>query len=105
MNTNKKINDIFKQAQKMQEKMEKIQKDISMTNITGKSGVNLVTIIMNGNYNCKCVKINNELWNENNKQLLQDLIASAINNAVMQITKMQKKKLSLESSFINPVNK
>ncbi|VFP81591.1 YbaB/EbfC family nucleoid-associated protein [Buchnera aphidicola] len=100
MSTNEKINEIFKQAQKMQKKMEEIQKDISKTSITGKSGADLVKVIMNGNYNCKSIKINDELWNENNKILLQDLITSAINDAITQITKMQKKKLSLQSSFI-----
>ncbi|VFP79309.1 YbaB/EbfC family nucleoid-associated protein [Buchnera aphidicola] len=100
MSTNEKINEIFKQAQKMKNKIAEIQKDISNTSITGKSGADLVTVIMNGNYNCKSIKINDELWNENNKILLQDLITSAINDAIKQITKMQKKKLSLKSSFI-----
>ncbi|VFP85060.1 Nucleoid-associated protein YbaB [Buchnera aphidicola (Cinara splendens)] len=105
MYTNEKINEILKQAKNMQKKIEKIQKDINMSNVTGKSGIDLVSIVMNGNYTCKSVIISDELWNENNKKLLQDLITSAINDAVKKITKIQQKKLLLNSEFINPNNK
>ncbi|VFP86119.1 Nucleoid-associated protein YbaB [Buchnera aphidicola (Cinara pseudotaxifoliae)] len=105
MYTNEKINEILKQAKNMQKKIEKIQQDINMVNVTGKSGIDLVSIIMNGNYACKSVNISEELWNENNKKLLQDLITAAINDAVKKITKIQQKKILLNSEFINPNNK
>ncbi|MGI4816518.1 MAG: YbaB/EbfC family nucleoid-associated protein [Janthinobacterium lividum] len=105
MYTNEKINEILKQAKNMQKKIEKIQKDINMSNVTGKSGIDLISVVMNGNYTCKSVIISDELWKENNKRLLQDLITSAINDAVKKITKIQQKKLLLNSEFINPNNK
>ncbi|VFP77884.1 YbaB/EbfC family nucleoid-associated protein [Buchnera aphidicola] len=105
MFTNEKISEILKQAKNMQKKIEKIQKDINMSNVTGKSGIDLVSVIMNGNYACKSVIISDELWNEKNKTLLQDLITSAINDAVKKIKKIQQRKLLLNSEFINPNNK
>lgn len=105
MFTNEKINEIMKQAQQIQKKMEEIQKNINIEKIKGKSGVDLVEVTMYGNYNCESIKISEEIWNERNKTLLQDLIVSAINDAVKKITELQKKKLSLESSLLKESNK
>ncbi|VFP83789.1 YbaB/EbfC family nucleoid-associated protein [Buchnera aphidicola] len=105
MFTNEKINEIMKQAKKIQENIEKIKKDINTTNIIGKSGADLVSIVMNGNYACKSISINDELWNENNKLLLQDLIVAAINDAVKKISKLQQKKMLINPEFIKSENK
>ncbi|VFP78288.1 Nucleoid-associated protein YbaB [Buchnera aphidicola (Cinara cuneomaculata)] len=105
MFTNEKINEIMKQAKKIQQNIEKIQKDITTTSITGKSGIDLVSVVMNGNYICKSIIINDELWNENNKLLLQDLIVAAVNDAVTKISKLQQKKMSINSNFLQPNNK
>ncbi|VAX76754.1 YbaB/EbfC family nucleoid-associated protein [Buchnera aphidicola] len=104
MYTNEKISDFMKQAQKMQQKMEKIKKEINATEIKGTSGAGLVTVTMLGNYYCKCITIHNEAWNEKNKIFLQDLVVSAVNNAVEKIIILQKKKLSLESSILDESN-
>ncbi|ABJ90759.1 YbaB/EbfC family nucleoid-associated protein [Buchnera aphidicola] len=101
MYTKEKINELMEKAQVMKKEMEKIQKDIKMTKIKGESGAGLVTIFMNGNYNCRKTKINDEIWNEKNKILIQDLITSAINNAVNKITELQKKKIILKTPFHN----
>ncbi|VFP81213.1 Nucleoid-associated protein YbaB [Buchnera aphidicola (Cinara kochiana kochiana)] len=105
MFTNEKINEIMQQAKKIQQKIEKIQKDINTTDIVGKSGIDLISIVMNGNYICKSITINDELWNENNKLLLQDLIVAAINDAVKKISKLQQKKMLINPEFIQSNNK
>ncbi|WP_075434076.1 YbaB/EbfC family nucleoid-associated protein [Buchnera aphidicola] len=95
MYTTEKINEILQQAKNMQKKIEDIQKDISIAEITGQSGAGLVTVVMTGNYNCKYIKINSEIIDAKKKTFLQDLVASAINDAIQKITKLQQKKLSL----------
>ncbi|WP_343190236.1 YbaB/EbfC family nucleoid-associated protein [Buchnera aphidicola (Mollitrichosiphum nigrofasciatum)] len=88
---------LMKQAQNMQEKMEKIQKDISIMEVTGESGAGLVKITINGSHNCTKVKIDKSLFNED-KEMLEDLAAAAFNDAARRIAEEQKKKMSEISS-------
>ncbi|MDD5580606.1 MAG: YbaB/EbfC family nucleoid-associated protein [Methylobacter sp.] len=87
------LGNIMQQAQKMQEDLKKAQEEIAAMEVTGESGGGLVTIIMTGKREARKVTIDNSLLGED-KDMLEDLVASAINDAVNKITKMKKEKMS-----------
>ena len=72
---------LMKQAQQMQEKMQKMQEEIAQLEVTGESGAGLVKITVNGAHNCRRVEIDPSLM-EDDKEMLEDLIAAAYNDAV-----------------------
>ncbi len=78
------MNELMKQAQAMQEKMQKMQEEVAKLEVTGESGAGLVKIIMNGRHDVRSVNIDNSLLSED-KEILEDLIAAAINDAVRKV--------------------
>jgi DNA-binding YbaB/EbfC family protein len=87
------LGNIMQQAQKMQEDLKKAQEELTAMEITGESGGGLVTIIMTGNREARKVTIDNSLLGED-KDMLEDLVASAINDAVNKVARMKKEKMS-----------
>lgn len=78
------INDLMKQAQAMQEKMQQMQEDVAKLEVTGESGAGLVKVTMNGRHDVRHVSIDSSLMSED-KEILEDLLAAAINDAVRKI--------------------
>jgi DNA-binding YbaB/EbfC family protein len=78
------MNELMKQAQAMQEKMQRMQEDIAKMEVTGESGAGLVKITMNGRHDVRNVTIDASLLTED-KEILEDLIAAAINDAVRKV--------------------
>ena len=78
------LNEMMKQAQMMQEKMQQAQEEIARKEVEGESGAGLVKVVMNGRHDVKSVNIDNSLLTEE-KEILEDLIAAAINDAVRKV--------------------
>lgn len=78
------MGNIMKQAQKMQEQMQRAQAQLAEAEVTGESGAGLVKICMNGRHDVKRVEIDDSVMSED-KDMLEDLIAAAINDAVRKI--------------------
>ena len=87
------LGEIMKEAQKMQEKMQKAQQELASLEIQGEAGAGLVKVIMNGRHDAKSVWINANLMDED-KEMLEDLIVAAINDAVRKVEKASKEKIS-----------
>lgn len=87
------LGNIMQQAQKMQEDMKRIQEQIAAMEVQGESGGGLVTIVMNGKREAKKVSIDPSLVGED-KDMLEDLVAAAINDAVNKVAKMKKEKMA-----------
>ncbi|CAL4043253.1 Nucleoid-associated protein YbaB [Buchnera aphidicola (Phyllaphis fagi)] len=87
------INTLIKKAQKIQEKMKKIQKEIEIMEVTGESGAGIVKITINGIYNCKNIEIDESFLKEN-KKMIEDLITAAFNDASRRIREAKKQKMS-----------
>ena len=87
------MGDMMKQAQKMQEKMQSMQADIARLEVQGESGAGLVKIVMTGRHDVKRVEIDDSLRTED-KEVLEDLIAAAVNDAVRRVEQNQKDKMS-----------
>ncbi|MEZ5539362.1 MAG: YbaB/EbfC family nucleoid-associated protein [Pseudomonadales bacterium] len=78
------MNELMKQAQAMQEKMQRMQEDVAKMEVIGESGAGLIKVTMNGRHDVRSVNIDSSLMTED-KEILEDLIAAAINDAVRKI--------------------
>lgn len=87
------LGNIMQQAQKMQEDLKKAQEELAMQQVLGESGGGLVTILMTGKREARKVTIDPSLVNED-KDMLEDLVAAAINDAVNKVSKMKKEKMA-----------
>jgi len=83
----------MKQAQQMQESMQKAQEEIAKMEITGESGAGLVKITMTGKHDVKNVIIDPTLLGDD-KDMLEDLIAAAVNDANRRVENMTQEKMS-----------
>lgn len=86
------MNDIMKQAQAMQEKMQKLQEESAKREVSGESGAGLVKVTMNGRHDVRAVNIDSSLLKED-KEILEDLIAAAINDAVRKVESNQQEQM------------
>lgn len=87
------MGNIMKQAQAMQEKMQKAQAEIAAMEVTGEAGAGLVKVTMLGNHNVRRVSLDDSLM-QDDKDMLEDLIAAAINDAVRRVEETSKEKMA-----------
>ncbi|PLK58805.1 YbaB/EbfC family nucleoid-associated protein [Candidatus Palibaumannia cicadellinicola] len=93
------INDLMKQAQQMQNQMQQIQEEIAQLEVIGESGAGLVKVTINGTHNCRRVEVDQSLLEVDvDKDMLEDLIAAAFNDAARRIAETQKEKMTSVSS-------
>ena len=86
------IGDMMKQAKSVQENMQKMQEELANAEVRGESGAGLVVVVMTGRHDVKKVEIDTSLLAED-KEVLEDLIAAAVNNAVQKVERNTKDKL------------
>ena len=84
---------LMKQAQAVQENMKKAQEAIAAMEIEGQSGGGLVKVLMTGRHDVKRVNIDPSLLGED-KDMLEDLVAAAINDAVRKIDAASQEQMS-----------
>ncbi|MBK1647232.1 YbaB/EbfC family nucleoid-associated protein [Rhabdochromatium marinum] len=87
------IGNMLKQAQKMQQGMQEAQERLAQEEVTGESGGGMVKITMNGKYEMRKVELDPSLL-EDDKDMLEDLIAAAANDAVHRITEKQQASMA-----------
>ncbi|MBL4607355.1 MAG: YbaB/EbfC family nucleoid-associated protein [Pseudomonadales bacterium] len=81
-----------KMQEQMQEKVKKMQDDLVNVEVTGESGAGLVQVVMNGRHDVKGVSIDSSLLSED-KTILEDLLAAAVNDAVRKVEIENKDKV------------
>ncbi len=94
------IGNLMKQAQKMQEDMAKAQEEMANIEVTGQSGGGMVSIVMTCRHDVKRVSIDDSLLSDD-KDMLEDLIAAAVNDAVRQVEKTSSEKMSGMTAGLN----
>ena len=87
------IGNLMKQAQKMQADMQKAQEQLALEEITGESGGGMVKITMNGKHEVRRVEIDESLVGDD-KEMLEDLVAAAINDAVHRVADKTQESMS-----------
>jgi DNA-binding YbaB/EbfC family protein len=84
---------LMKQAQQMQENMKNMQEQLATVEVEGQSGAGMVKILMTCRYDVKRVNIDDSLLNDD-KDMLEDLIAAAVNDAVRRVEATTQEKMS-----------
>lgn len=84
---------LMKQAQKMQEDMAVARQKINETVFNGNAGGGMVSVEMTGDKKVKSVKLKEQVVDPSDVEMLEDLIAVAVNDALTQIEKMEKELL------------
>lgn len=83
---------LMKQAQQMQENMKKAQEEIAAMEVEGQSGAGMVKVVMTGRHDVKRVSIDPSLMSDD-KEMLEDLIAAAVNDAVRRVEAATQEKM------------
>ena len=85
----------MKQAQAMQENMKKAQEELANIEVTGESGGGMVKLVMTCRHDVKKVTIDPELVGDvDDKDILEDLLAAAVNDAVRKVEKTSQEKMA-----------
>lgn len=84
---------MMKQAQQMQEQMQKAQEELVNIEVTGESGAGMVKVTMTGKHDVKKVELDDSLLNDD-KDMLEDLLAAAINDANRRVETASQEKMS-----------
>ena len=87
------MGNLMKQAQKMQEQLQKAQAQLADAEVTGESGAGLVKVTMNGRHDVKRVVLDDSVMSED-KEMLEDLLAAAVNDAVRKIEQQNQEQMS-----------
>ena len=84
---------LMKQAQQMQENMKRLQEELAALEVEGQSGAGLVTVVMTCRHDVKRVTIDPSLLSDD-KDMLEDLVAAAINDAVRKAEATSQEKMA-----------
>ncbi len=87
------------EAQKMQQKMQDVQQKLAQLQIIGSAGAGAVKVKINGRYEVLEVTIVDSLMHEG-KEMIQDLVAAAFNDAVQKLERVSKDEISKLTSSI-----
>jgi DNA-binding YbaB/EbfC family protein len=94
------LGNLMKQAQQMQADMQKAQQELASMEVTGQSGGGLVKITMTGKHEVRRVVIDDSLLADD-KDMLEDLVAAAINDAVHKVEATTQERMAGLTSGIN----
>jgi DNA-binding YbaB/EbfC family protein len=94
------LGNLMRQAQQMQETMQKAQAELAELEVTGESGAGMVKVTLNGKHEAKKISIEPKLLGED-KDMLEDLLTAAINDAVRKIAARSQEKYSGLMSGLN----
>ncbi len=94
------LGNLMRQAQQMQETMQKAQAELADLEVTGESGAGMVKVVLNGRHEAKKVTIEPKLLGED-LGLLEDLVVAAVNDAVRKIAARSQEKYAGLMSGMN----
>ena len=87
------MGNIMKQAQQMQERMQKAQEELATIEVTGEAGAGMVKVTMTCNHNVRRVEIDPSLMDDD-KDMVEDLVAAAINDVVRRVGETRKERMA-----------
>lgn len=94
------LGNLMRQAQQMQETMQKAQAELADLEVTGEAGAGMVKVVLNGRHEAKKVMIEPKLMGED-RGLLEDLVVAAVNDAVRKIAAHSQEKYAGLMSGMN----
>ena len=94
------LGNLMKQAQQMQENMKNMQEQLALVEVEGQSGAGMVKVVMTCRYDVKRVSIDDSLMGDD-KDMLEDLIAAAVNDATRRVEATTQERMSGFTSGLN----
>ena len=94
------LGQIMKQAQEMQANLQKAQEELANMEVTGEAGGGMVSVVMTGRHDVRRVTIDPSLM-EDDKEMLEDLVAAAVNDAVRKVEKGVQERMSGLTAGLN----
>ncbi len=101
MNQNKNVSNVVKQAQKMQEEMEKIQAEIEEKTVEASAGGGAVKVVANGKKELMSIEISPEVIDPDDVETLQDLVMVAANEALKKADDMMTEGMGAITGSLN----
>ena len=87
------LGQMLKQAQQMQENLQRAQEELAAEEVTGSAGGGVVTVTLNGRYEARGVSID-DAFVGGDREMLEDLVAAAINDAVRKVEVLSRERMS-----------
>jgi len=92
---------IMKQAQKMQERMLRMQEELAAKTVEATAGGGMITAVVNGKYELVSLKIEREVVDPEDIEMLQDLIVAAVNEGVRKSQEMAQEEMAKVTGGLN----
>ena len=90
---------LMKQAQQMQENMKKMQDQLASVEVDGQSGAGMVKVVMTCKYDVRRISIDDSVMDD--KEMLEDLVAAAVNDAVRKVESTTQERMAGFTSGLN----
>ena len=88
------IGNMMKQAQQLQANMQRAQAEIANMEVTGEAGGGMAKIVMTGKHEVRRVTLDPSIISAEDKDMLEDLVAAAVNDAVQKVERTTQEKMS-----------
>jgi len=88
------IQDLMKQAQRMQQEMMRIQQELATKTVEASSGGGMVTVVVNGRQELVSISIEPNVVDPDDLEMLQDLIMAAVNEGLAKSQEMVKEEMA-----------
>ncbi len=95
------MNQMLKQAQKMQEDMQTLQADLEQREFSATSGGGMVEVTVDGKHLIKSIKINPDAVDPSDVEMLEDLVTVAVNEAITNATKTSEEEMGAITGGLN----
>ncbi len=88
------MGNLMKKAQQLQEKMAKVQEELGGKTVETSAGGGMVTVVANGKQEIVSIKIDPEVIDANDVEMLEDLVLAAVNDALYQARQMVSEEMT-----------
>ena len=95
------MEDVFRQAQQLQERLAKLQEELADRTVEASAGGGMVTVVANGRQEVLSVRIEREVASPEELELLQDLVRGAVNEALSRSKRMAAEEMSKVTGGMN----
>ena len=93
------LGNMMKQAQRMQEEMQKAQAELAEMEVTGQAGGGMVSVVMTGRHEVRRVTIDESVYDD--REMVEDLVAAACNDAVQKLEQVTQERMGSLTEGLN----